>query len=130
MSEEYEMTKVIAEYVSEGEALAAQAALRAAGIEAQLTNDNATYFSLFGRLQFAPIRLAVPASRMGAAMLVLARFDEPAEEGWEEIAEGAIDGWLCSACDSVTADEETTCIGCGAPRRELQDGDELAEEDE
>lgn len=118
MSEEFEATKVIAEFENEPDAIAAQAALRTAGIEALLTNDNAVFFSLLGRLQFNPIRLAVPTSRAEAALLVLAQLDESPEAGWEEHAEGAIDGWLCFNCDTVMSEDELACTDCGTLRSE------------
>src|SRR5262249_20571527 len=128
--DEYEITRVVAEYDNEAVALAAQAALRAAGIEAHLTNDNATYATLFGRLQFSPIRLAVAESRTNEARGILARFDVPPGEGWEATAEGAIDGWICTTCDTVTTHDESTCAGCGAERPEGPDDGVVDDEDE
>jgi len=128
MSEEFEMTNVIAEYDNEAEALAAQEALRAAGIEANLTNDNATSATWMGRLQYAPIRLAVAKSRMGAALMVLAQFDQPPDEGWEEKVEGAIEGWICLNCDTEMPQGEAACSACGSLRAEQPQQDADSEE--
>jgi hypothetical protein len=129
MSEEFEMTMVVAEYDNEAEALAAQEALHAAGIECHLTNDNALNMSLLGRLQYAPIRLAVAKSRMGAALMVLAQFDEPPDEDWEEKVEGAIDGWICLNCDSEMPQDAVACSECGSLRSEQPQQDDEAVDD-
>jgi rubrerythrin len=134
MSEEFEMTKVVAEYDNEAEALTAQEALHAAGIECNLTKDNAMNSALFGGMQYAPIRLAVAQSRMAAALMVLAQFDQPPDEGWEAKVEGAVDGWICLNCDTVVAQDEAACPECGSLRSEQpqqdEDGKDEEEEDE
>jgi hypothetical protein len=126
MPDEYESTTVIREYDNTTQALADQAALRAAGIEALLSGDvpNAASFHwLAGRLNYAPVQLVVPVSQREQAEQILQN-ETPPEEGWEESAEEAIDGWLCLNCDTVMKEEEEVCTGCGTPRSEQPEEDD------
>jgi hypothetical protein len=120
MSDEYEATTVIREYDNPTEALADHATLRAVGIEALLVGDvaNAAHPDwVAGRLDYGPIQLAVPASKREAALEALQE-EDVTEEGWEETAEGAIDGWLCHNCDTVVQQDESICPACGSLRSE------------
>jgi hypothetical protein len=126
MSDEYESTTVIREYDNPTEALADHAALRAAGIEALLVGDvaNAAHPDwVAGRLDYGPIQLAVAASKRDAALEALQE-EDVTEEGWEEAAESAIDGWLCRNCDTVMPQEEPACTACGSLRSEQPPQDE------
>jgi hypothetical protein len=116
----YEVTEVIAKFTAEEEAQAALAALKAAGVQAVLSGHvpSAAAFSLFGRLQYAPIQLAVPQSQVDQARQVLEGAGSKPAPGWEEAAEQAIDGWLCHNCDTVVAETEQVCPECGTPRSE------------
>jgi rubrerythrin len=109
---EHEETKVIAEYDHETEALAAQAALEAAGIKAVVSAGTNTM------LDAKQVQLAVPVTQVEEAQAILAHADSPPEAGWEATAEGAIDGWLCHNCDTVVSKDEVACPACGALRSE------------
>jgi hypothetical protein len=128
MSDEFEATTVIREYDNTAEALADQATLNAAGIEAVLTGDVASAADpdwVAGRLNYDPIRLAVPESKREEALAILEEGTEVApEEGWEERAEGAIEGWLCLNCDTVVSYDEDVCTECGMARSEQPEDEE------
>src|SRR5262245_50524082 len=118
----YEPTEVIAEFPTETEAQVALARLRAEGIEGAISGEvpHAASFSLLGRLQYAPILLSVAASQVDKARQILAQDRDAAlEEGWEDAAEAAIQGWICPNCDTEVMPEETTCPECGASRPDL-----------
>ena len=57
--------------------------------------------------------------RWGAQPLLLPRdtlLDWLANRGWEEAAEGAIEGWLCRGCDTVVSPDAQECPQCGMLR--------------
>jgi hypothetical protein len=119
---DYEATEVIANFMAEEEAqpaLAALAALRAQGIQAVLSGvmPNPASFSLLGRMQYAPIQLAVPPEQADEARRILLHLDGPPEPGWEEQAE-QVEGWLCHNCDTVVAPDQDVCPECGTGRDE------------
>jgi rubrerythrin len=123
----YETTEVIATYTDETEARAAETRLVAEGIEAVLTGatPDAASFSLFGRMQYAPIQLAVPRSQVKQALDILDyRGQEEFGEDWEELAESAIDGWICTNCDTEVEKQEPFCPECGTPRFEAPTRDD------
>jgi hypothetical protein len=115
----YEVTRVIAEFASEMEAQVAIARLRFDRICAVLTGDVpcAASFSLFGRMPYAPIQLAVAASQADRAKFILSAVGvEVLEEDWEQLAECEIEGWICALCDSETHQCLDVCCGCGTRR--------------
>jgi hypothetical protein len=122
----FEPTEVIAEFPSEGEAEVALARLREEGIEGSVTGNvpNAATFSLFGRMPYAPIQLAVVASEAERAREILKHHEESLQEGWEEDAEAAIDGWICANCDTEVTLEVMFCPECGSPRSAVRVEDE------
>jgi hypothetical protein len=115
----YEATEVIANFMDEDEAQPALTALRSAGIQAVLSGavPNPASFSLFGRMQYAPMQVAVPPEQADEARRILAHLDAPPESGWEEAAE-KIEGWMCHECDTVVPEGVTVCPECGTPRAE------------
>ena len=122
-----EPTEVIAEFPTEAEAQVALARLREEGIEGAVTGNvpNAANFSLFGRMQYAPIELSVVAAAVERAKEIL---DHHAEEAIQEDfvdAESAINGWMCRNCDTEVNLEEAFCPECGSPRTDvrIQDAD-------
>jgi hypothetical protein len=116
-----EATRVIATFKTPGEAHLAQMQLQGEGIEATVRGDtpNPVDYSIFGKLQYAAqIELSVGVSDVERAQAILA---DPAggtqfEEGWEDVAAGAVSGWICRGCDSEVAVEEKACPECGTLR--------------
>lgn len=113
----YERTEVVAEFATEAAAQVALARLRLDGIRAVLTGNvpSAATFSLFGRLPFAPIQLAVAVSQLEHARFILAAAGvEVLEPDWERLAEREIDGWICGLCDTEVPVCHDICPECGA----------------
>ncbi len=123
-----EHTEVIAEFPTEAEAQVALARLREEGIEGAVTGNvpNAATFSIFGRMQFAPIELSVVASAVERAREILDRHGEEAIQEDFTDAESAINGWMCLNCDTEVNLEEAFCPECGSPRTEarVEDNDD------
>jgi hypothetical protein len=117
-----EKTVVLAEFSTPTEAHLALARLEAASIRGFVSGDepNAANFSVFGRMQYAPITLHVPESQAKQAAEILSSLDqERPVKGWEGQAEDAAEGWICHLCDTLVEDEQATvCPDCGEPRRE------------
>jgi rubrerythrin len=92
--------------------------LRSAGLLATLSGatPSAAAFSLFGRLQYAPMQISVPSKQAAEALRILAGVNEPPEAGWEDRAEQALDGWLCRNCDTVVDRVQSICPACGSHR--------------
>jgi rubrerythrin len=114
----YERTEVVAEFITEAEAQVALARLRLDGICVAITGHVpcATSFSLLGRLPFAPIQLAVAVSQADRARFILAAAGvEVLEPEWEDLAETAVDGWICRMCDTEVPACEHACPECGTP---------------
>ena len=115
-----EKTVVVAEFRTESEAQVALAYLESESIQGSVTGDNPnpTSFSLFGRMQYAPIQLHVAESQAEKAKLLLSELkrQEPEKE-WESEAESAVAGWMCQLCDTYVEDEKATaCPSCGEVR--------------
>lgn len=115
-----EKTVVVAEFSTVTEAQVALARLQEESIQAFISGDepNAANFSIFGRMQYAPIQLHVAESQARQAKTLL--FDvkrlEP-KAGWESEAEAAVAGWMCELCDTHVEDEAATaCPSCGEAR--------------
>ena len=114
----YERTEVVAEFITEAEAQVALARLRLDGICAVITGHVpcAASFSLLGRLPFAPIQLAVAVSQVERARFILAAAGvEVLEPDWENLAEKAVEGWICGLCDTEVPACEQACPECGTP---------------
>jgi hypothetical protein len=127
----YDPTEVIAEFNTPGEAQVALARLEAEGIAGTISGDlpNAASWSLLGQMQFAAIQLAVAQSDAARARAILDLADgAELEEGWEEIAETAIAGWMCPGCDTEVAADQDVCPECGSGRDERTVEDEEEEE--
>lgn len=127
MSEESQT--VIATFEDQAAAQAVQAVLREAGVEATLLGDVGSEADpdwVAGRMHATPIQLAVPAAQVEAAAKAIQDATAPPEEGWEESAESAVDGWVCLNCDTVMPEEVSCCTVCGAMRSDpaQQDDDE------
>lgn len=123
----YDSTVVVAEYPTAAEAEIALARLRHEGIEGAVTGNasNAASYSLFEHVPFAPILLSVTSSESERARAILSQLDqELLEEGWEETAEAAVEGWICASCDTEVPLDQTVCSDCGAPRRDRRSEDE------
>lgn len=116
-----EKTVVLREFNTADEAHLALECLRAASIRAFVSGDTPipTNFSIFGQMQYAAIRLHVDASQVKRAKELLAsiRSAQP-EKGWESRAEDAIDGWICSLCDTQVENDVNVCPACGEARPE------------
>jgi hypothetical protein len=122
----YELTEVIAEFNTPGEAQAALSRLEAEGVAATIAGDtpNAASWSLWGQMQFAAIQLAVARSDVKRARDILSSADkEELEEGWESAAESAIAGWICAGCDTEVAADQDVCPECGSGRQERDEED-------
>ena len=115
-----EKTVQAATYSITEEALAARLRLEAEGIACTLSEDSPspTDFSIFGRMNYAPIRLYVAASQAERAAEVLA-VNEPLEmdADWQAHAEAAVDGWICRNCDTQNDESAEACSACDTPRR-------------
>lgn len=121
MSEEQPQTVVIATFEDRAAAEAVQTVLREAGIEATLQGDvgsEAHPDLVAGHLHSEPIQMLVPAAQVEAAAAALKEAVAPPEEGWEQAAESAVDGWVCVNCDTVVDQNEAVCPTCGALRAE------------
>lgn len=115
----YELTEIIAEFASEAEAQVALLRLRMDRIDAEVVGHvpTAASFSLFGRMPFAPIHLVVPRSQAERSRFILAAAGvEVLETDWEALAEKAIDGWICSTCDTQVDHDEDVCPICDSSR--------------
>ena len=114
----FEQTKVIAEFGSEVDAQVACVRLLLNGIEAHVTGDVPTLANtLLGRLAFAPIQLSVAASQVEWAQFFLDVAGlEVLEPDWESLAEQAIDGWICTRCDSNVESDDDVCPVCDSHR--------------
>lgn len=115
----YELTEVIGEFASEAEAQVALVRLRMDRIHARLVGHvpSAASFSFLGRLPFAPIHIVVPRSQAERARFILAAAGvEVLENDWENLAEQAIDGWICTRCDSEVDHSEDHCPICSTSR--------------
>ena len=110
-----EPMKLLAEFDNEAEVETAVALLREAGIEVLTSRDQASA-SVFGQTPYELTGLAVPVSREAEARTVLAQLGAPPEPGWEQMAEHAVDGWVCSGCDTVVPQGEAVCPECGTSR--------------
>src|SRR5439155_23681635 len=96
------------------------------GVEAELYGDvtpDAHPDWVAGRMHAAPIQIIVPVEQVEAARQVIKDLNAPPEEGWEKDAEGAIEGWLCTHCDTEVAKDEAVCPMCGALREESPPAD-------
>jgi len=118
----FEQTKVIAEFGSEVDAQVACVRLLLNGIDAHVTGDVPSLANtLLGRLSFAPIQLAVAASQVEWARFFLDVAGlEVLEPDWESLAEQAIDGWICTRCDSHVEWGEDVCPVCDSNRWEVE----------
>jgi hypothetical protein len=116
-----EKTVVIAEFATAGEAHLALNRLEAESIPGFVTGAGMlpTDFSIFGRLQFSAIQLHVPEShaRRANEILMTVGIEQPPPKGWEAEAEDAVDGWICSVCDTQAEEEATVCPACETPRK-------------
>ena len=114
----FEQTKVIAEFGSEVDAQVACVRLLLNGIDAYITGDVPCLANtLFGRLSFTPIQLAVAASQVEWARFFLDVAGlEVLEPDWESLAERAIDGWICTCCDSHADCGDDVCPVCETHR--------------
>jgi hypothetical protein len=117
----FEQTKVIAEFGSEVDAQVACVRLLLNGIDAHITGDVPCLANtLLGRLSFAPIQLAVAASQVEWAQFFLDVAGlEVLEPDWESLAEQAIDGWICTCCDSHVEWGDDVCPVCDSSRWEV-----------
>jgi hypothetical protein len=125
MSEESQA--VIATFEDQTAALAVQAVLREAGIEATLigdVGDQAHPDWVAGHVHSTPIQLVVPADQVEAAAKALEEATAPPEEGWEKDAEAAVDGWVCLTCDTVVPQDQPACPVCGSLRAEQPQEDD------
>jgi hypothetical protein len=114
-----EKTVVIAKFFSNEEAEAARLFLKGSGISCSLTADTPSpvSFSLFGRMNYAPIGLHVAASQAERATQVLAsRRENPLPKDWMSRAEEAVDGWIGTNCDTPAPDAFAVCPECSTPR--------------
>jgi rubrerythrin len=117
----YELTEIIAEFAIEAEAQVALVRLRMDRIQAQVVGHvpTAASFSLFGRLPFAPIQIVVVRSQAERARFILAAAGvEVLEHDWENLAENAVDGWICTLCDTEVEHGEDVCPICHTSRFE------------
>jgi hypothetical protein len=114
----FEQTKVIAEYGSEVDAQVACVRLLLNGIEAFVTGDvPCPGNTVLVRLSSAPIQLAVAASQVEWARFFLDVAGlEVLEPDWESLAEQAIDGWICTCCDSLIESGDDVCPVCDSHR--------------
>jgi rubrerythrin len=127
-----ESQAVIATFEDQTAALAVQAVLREAGIEATLRGDVGSEADpdwVAGRMHASGIELVVPAAQVEAAKKALEEATAPPEEGWEETAESAVDGWVCLNCDTVVKQDEPACPTCGALRSEQPQEDDEDEDE-
>jgi hypothetical protein len=116
-----EKTVVLAEFSTPIEAHLALGRLKAASIRGFVSGDepNAANFSLFGRMQYAPIQLHVPESQAEQASQILRSLAREQAGQGEEKTDGAGGGWTCHLCDTLVEDEQATvCPDCGEPRKE------------
>jgi rubrerythrin len=121
----YELTEVVAEFATEAEAQVALVRLRMDRIDADVVGHvpTAASFSLFGRLPFAPIHVVVPRSQADRARFILAAAGvEVLESDWETLAENAIDGWICTTCDTQVDHAEDVCPTCASSRFAPEEG--------
>jgi len=123
-----EAQAVVAAFEDQAVAEAVLAALKDVGIDASLVGDAGSEAHpdwVGGHVHAAPIQVVVPASRLGDAAKVLEEIAAARpEEGWEQKAEGAIDGWICHNCDTVMSQDEPACTACGTLRSEQPPQDE------
>jgi hypothetical protein len=116
----HEKTVEAARFHATEEALAARLQLEAEGIACNLSEDSPSPadFSLFGRMNHAPIRLYVAASQAEQAAAILSR-NEPLEldKDWQAQAESAVEGWICHNCDTQNEESAAACSACDTPRR-------------
>ena len=122
----FEQTKVIAEFGNEVDAQVACVRLLLNGIDARITGDVPSLANtLIGRLSFAPIQLAVAASQVEWAQFFLDVAGlEVLEPDWETLAEQAIDGWICTRCDSNVECDDDVCPVCDSHRWYFESEDE------
>jgi rubrerythrin len=116
----HENTVQVAQFHNTEEALGARLRLEAEEIACTLSEESPspTDFSIFGRMNYAPIRLYVAASQAERAAEILAS-KEPLEldENWQAQAESAVEGWICHNCDTPVEESATECPECATPRR-------------
>src|SRR5689334_780244 len=101
--------QLIAEFDTPGEAQEAQALLQAEGIAA-VVGDSTTSEEeapIFGHRPSALVQVSVPVADADRARHVLQKTLElTLDRGWENLAEAAVDGWVCSGCDTVVPNSE------------------------
>lgn len=114
----FERTQVIATFGSEADAQIARVRLLLNNIEAYVTGDVPSLANtVIGRLPCAPIQLSVARSQVEWAKFFLDVAGlEVLEPDWETLAEQAIDGWICSCCDSDVDFGEDRCPTCDTHR--------------
>ncbi|MFO0878237.1 MAG: hypothetical protein U0840_12875 [Gemmataceae bacterium] len=118
-----EATGTVAEFTSEAEAFVALAQLAGEGIRAQVATLGGS------GLPVAPFRVVVAPEDYNRAMVVLGQGDEGIlDEGWEESAEAALDGWICSLCDTPNDLDEAFCTACGGSRLDVR-AEDIDDED-
>lgn len=118
----YELTEIIAEFDTEAGAQVALVRLLMDRIQAQLVGHvpTAASFSLLGRMPFAPIQIVVARSQADRARFILAAAGvEVLENDWESLAENAVDGWICTTCDTEVDHGDDTCPVCSSCRFNL-----------
>jgi hypothetical protein len=113
-----EMTVVVGNFFSAEEAQAARLSLEAEGIHCLITGDTPApvNVSIFGRMNFAPIQLRVAASDAEQAGKLLAAEQAPLPPDWKSQAEDAVEGWICTNCDTAVPDAVAVCPECATPR--------------
>lgn len=107
---------IIAEVASYAQAEAAIAYFNNVGIDAELYEPE-------GGSADGLARIIVPADQVEDAKRVIAGEPPVFEDGWEQSAEAAVEGWLCLSCDTEVAKDEAVCPMCGALRQGEAEGD-------
>jgi hypothetical protein len=110
-----EATGVVAEFTSEAEAFVALAQLAGEGIRAQVATLGGS------GLPVAPFRVVVAPEDFHRAVIALGLGPEGTlDEGWEESAENALDGWICALCDTPNDLDQAFCPACGGSRHDVR----------
>lgn len=124
MDDEAEM---IAEFSDPVEAESARQRLAADGIEAHVQTPDVTSST-------ALYLVLVRGDDVSRALKLLGGGAGEVEEGWETLAEQAIDGWLCHGCDTPVPADLDECPECGARRADqpppAASADDADDEDE
>lgn len=114
-------TEAVAIFPTEAEALLALGLLDAEGIRGEIlpASDNLSRLAIILPVLDAYHLVVAPDDAESARRILFLHAREPLAPGWEDVAERAIDGWICPCCDTQSSMNEASCHACGSPHPNL-----------